>query len=127
VAGNHDIGFGMTIVEDAYTRYLNTFGSANSVVIIADHAFVALDTIALSGNPSVTSYKQAFNFLEEMQHFNHDYQKRILLTHVPLYRPENSDCGNKRHFSPIKNQYGYQYQSNLILIKMKYNPKLPIK
>lgn len=38
------------------------------------------------------------------------------MTHVPLWRPENSDCGPRRRHPPLRNLYGYQYQSNIYLI-----------
>lgn len=111
VAGNHDIGFGKSIVKSAHERYIKTFGDANSVSCIADHCFFAIDTIALSGNQNDQSFIDAQKFLDDLASFKHDNTKRILLTHVPFYRPENSECGSRRVFPPISNRAGYQYQS----------------
>jgi calcineurin-like phosphoesterase family protein len=112
VAGNHDIGFGKAIVKSAHERYIKTFGDVNSVSCIGDHCFFAIDTIALSGNHKDQSFIKAQKFLDDLLDFKHDFTKRILLTHVPLYRPENAECGSRRVFPPITNRAGYQYQSN---------------
>ncbi|KAJ3345458.1 hypothetical protein HDU91_007349, partial [Kappamyces sp. JEL0680] len=122
VAGNHDIGFGETstatdganqpVVPRAHARYMETFGALNSWTEVANHSIIALDTIGLSG-PSTDAYKTASRFLDALA--SEDLgpsSRRILLSHVPLYRPEGSDCGPRRRFQPIRNMYGYQYQSN---------------
>ncbi|KAJ3322939.1 hypothetical protein HDV06_002598 [Boothiomyces sp. JEL0866] len=111
VAGNHDIGFGETIVPRAYSRYLDHFGKLNSITHIANHSIVALDTIGLSGKPDGKPYQTAHAFLKSLDQPKLNPEKTILISHVPLYRPENADCGPIRHFKPITNRRGYQYQS----------------
>jgi hypothetical protein len=112
VAGNHDIGFGHTIVPHAYQRYLNTFGKLNTLTQIANHSIFAVDTIGLSGKPTSVAFQAATEFLDNLDESNlHDPSRRILLSHVPLYRPKDSDCGPRRHFGPLVNRAGYQYQS----------------
>jgi hypothetical protein len=115
VAGNHDIGFGNTIIPHAYKRYREHFGLLNSVTEVANHSIIALDTIGLSGKTNSEAYKTANEFLHSLPNRNlADPERRILLSHVPLYRPEDSECGPLRRSKPITNRYGYQYQSNLL-------------
>ena len=115
VAGNHDIGFGETIVLSAHDRFIKTFGELNHVTRVANHSFVALDTIGLSGLESSSPYINAFQFLQSLDTKIplDPLERRILITHVPLWRPENVDCGPRRITKPIRNFRGYQYQ-NLI-------------
>ena len=112
VAGNHDIGFGKTIVTTAHARFLNTFGSLNAMTIVANHTIIALDTIGLSGLPESDAFKVATSFLQSLKDAElGPIEKRILISHVPIWRPESSACGPKRHFKPMTNMRGYQYQS----------------
>lgn len=115
VAGNHDIGFGETIVLSAHERFIKTFGELNHVTRVANHSFVALDTIGLSGLESSSPHINAFQFLQSLDTkiALDPPERRILITHVPLWRPENVDCGPRRVTKPIRNFRGYQYQ-NLI-------------
>jgi ethanolamine phosphate phosphodiesterase len=113
VAGNHDIGFGHTIVPHAYQRYLNTFGNLNTLTHVGNHSIIAIDTIGLSGKPTSVAYQTATEFLQGLENVPmHEPSRRILLSHVPLYRPKDSDCGSRRRAKPLTNSYGYQYQSN---------------
>jgi hypothetical protein len=103
-----------SVVPHAYQRYLSTFGSLNTLTMIANHSIIAMDTIGLSGKPTSVAYKSATEFLTSLNSETlSDPSRRILLSHVPLYRPPNSDCGSRRRAKPLVNQYGYQYQSNL--------------
>ena len=81
---------------------------------VANHSFIAVDTIGLSGHEHATSYINAYKFLKSLDSTLQDPpERRILITHVPLWRPENVDCGPRRVTKPIRNFRGYQYQ-NLI-------------
>ena len=81
VAGNHDIGFGKTIINHAYTRYISTFGKLNSVTEIGDFSIIALDTIGLSGRIDSVAYKTADEFLESLKTMEVDPSRRILSKH----------------------------------------------
>ena len=78
VAGNHDIGFGKTIINHAYLRYISTFGKLNSVTKIGDFSLIALDTIGLSGRLDSEAYKTAEEFLESLKELEHEPSRRIL-------------------------------------------------
>ncbi|CAG8483522.1 6373_t:CDS:2 [Diversispora eburnea] len=91
-AGNHDIGFGDEIISEANKRFQKVFGKTSYNVTLGNHSIIVLDTLKLNSS----------NF------------PRILLSHVPLYRPPNTDCGPLRQNNRYINQgHGYQYQ-NLI-------------
>ncbi|KAI1314579.1 hypothetical protein EDD11_001962 [Mortierella claussenii] len=48
VAGNHDVGFGNTLIKQSMKRYKQVFGSVNYEVQVGNHSIVVLDTLALS-------------------------------------------------------------------------------
>lgn len=110
--GNHDIGFGDTIVESSLDRFAAYFGPTSSSIDVGNHTFVLVDTISLSDrtNPNVSDVPR--QFLNNWTRQAHPYP-RILLTHVPLYRnPEVQTCGKQRESHkkfPI--QKGVQYQT----------------
>lgn len=61
VAGNHDYGFGDTLVREAMVRYKREFGSVNYEVQVGNHTLVVLDTLALSSSiPSIREESQEF-------------------------------------------------------------------
>ncbi|KAL3241609.1 putative lipid phosphatase CDC1 [Nakaseomyces bracarensis] len=112
VAGNHDIGFGDTVVRESLDRFSAYFGEMNDVVDVGNHTFVILDTISLSDN--VDNYISGFpkKFLENFNRHDHPNPK-ILLSHVPLFRdPEKQTCGKEReshNLFPLTK--GEQYQT----------------
>ncbi|KAG0291128.1 hypothetical protein BGZ96_005462 [Linnemannia gamsii] len=90
VAGNHDVGFGDTLVRKAMKRYKGDFGSVNYEIKIGNHSLVVLDTLSLSSN--ITSIR------EESQDF--------------LARPETTPCGEARESRQlILDRNGEQYQN----------------
>ncbi|KTW28541.1 hypothetical protein T552_01801 [Pneumocystis carinii B80] len=113
--GNHDIGFSDGVTLKRLNRFRAYFGESSSLYTLGNHTFVLLDTISLSNtiNTQVSQYtKQLLNDLENT--YDQDFP-RILLSHVPLFRPANTPCGPQREKNTsIKLERGYQYQ-NVIL------------
>ena len=61
VAGNHDVGFGDTLIRSSMRRYKRVFGSVNYEVNVGNHSLVVLDTLALSSEvPSIREESQQF-------------------------------------------------------------------
>ncbi|CAI4055607.1 hypothetical protein N7582_000383 [Saccharomyces uvarum] len=110
--GNHDIGFGDTVVESSLQRFSSYFGETSTSLEVGNHTFVLLDTISLSDkkNPSVS--RIPMEFLDNFSMGSHP-QPKILLTHVPLYRnAEQQTCGELRESKkPFPIQSGEQYQT----------------
>ncbi|KAJ3025046.1 UNVERIFIED_CONTAM: hypothetical protein HDU68_007536 [Siphonaria sp. JEL0065] len=114
MAGNHDIGFGPQIIPQAYSRYQKIFGDPNFSLTIANHTLVCIDTLSYSGAPESPYYQKADKFVNDFLTNDPGIYPRILLTHVPLFRPDNSPCGPLRNRPLIRQGRGYQYQ-NLIV------------
>ncbi|KAJ2999485.1 hypothetical protein HDV02_002798 [Globomyces sp. JEL0801] len=92
------------VIPYAYSRYLSTFGRLNTITTVANHSIIALDTIGLSGRPESQAYKTAHEFLQSLTLDSVGPERRILLTHVPFWRPENSECGPRRRAKPLTNR-----------------------
>ncbi|OAQ30671.1 Metallo-dependent phosphatase, partial [Linnemannia elongata AG-77] len=110
VAGNHDVGFGDTLVRQAMKRYKGDFGSVNYEIKVGNHSLVVLDTLSLSSN--ITSIREeSRGFLARMEQ-EKSKEPRLLFTHVPLFRPETTSCGEAREAQQlILDRNGEQYQN----------------
>lgn len=111
--GNHDIGFGNTVVYHALQRFGMYFGEPSSTHIIGNHTFVFLDTISLMNTENKTIYAPPEEFMQTVADApEFETYPRVLLTHVPLYRDAELSCGpNRESKRPIPFTYGYQYQT----------------
>ncbi|KAF9197375.1 hypothetical protein BGZ49_002215 [Haplosporangium sp. Z 27] len=110
VAGNHDVGFGDTLIRPVMLRYKQLFGSVNYEIVVGNHSLVVLDTLSLSSN--VTDIR------EESQQFLDNIANeapslpRILFTHVPLFRLDSTYCGDARESEKqILDIKGVQFQN----------------
>ncbi|KAG0330540.1 hypothetical protein BGZ99_000010 [Dissophora globulifera] len=50
VAGNHDVGFGDTLIPSSLARFKRVWGSVNYEINVGNHSLVVLDTLALSSD-----------------------------------------------------------------------------
>lgn len=109
MVGNHDIGFGDGIKSEVLQRYTEEFGSTSYTIERKHYSIVVIDTVSLSATKDLPSKHEALGVLENLPP-----QPRILMTHVPLYRPQGTDCGPDRQNSfEIRHGRGYQYQNLL--------------
>lgn len=112
--GNHDIGYGNTIVYHALQRFSMYFGEPSSSVDIGNHTFVLLDTISMLNTENSTIYNKPYDFINKIIGAPDFYTShpRILLTHVPLFRDPKHPCGRHRESKkPLPYVKGYQYQT----------------
>ncbi|KAG0358570.1 hypothetical protein BGZ54_010361 [Gamsiella multidivaricata] len=110
VAGNHDVGFGDTLIRSSMVRFKQVFGAVNYEIEVGNHSLVVLDTLSLSSDIQ--------DIREESQQFLKHIDKerptlpRILFTHVPLFRLDTTYCGDARETEQlILNRKGEQYQN----------------
>lgn len=112
VAGNHDIGFGDTVVKNSLLRFSAFFGETSDYFHIGNHIFVVLDTISLSDSADPHISEKPRDFLEKFGEVDPSYP-RIMLSHVPLWRDVTKQtCGSRRESSnlfPVMK--GDQYQT----------------
>ncbi|KAF9911911.1 hypothetical protein EC991_001815 [Linnemannia zychae] len=110
VAGNHDVGFGDTLIRSSMRRYKRVFGSVNYEVNVGNHSLVVLDTLAFSSEfPSIREESQ--QFLDQIKQ-EQPSLPRILFTHVPLHRLDTTYCGKPRETEQlILDRKGEQFQN----------------
>lgn len=118
IPGNHDIGFGLGVNFDKYSRFRSYFGNADEYVLLGNHSVVLMDTVSLSCHNDTRVKEQSELFLNSLAEPNHPSKKypRIVLTHVPLYRAtETQTCGKFRENQkePFPVVRGVQYQTVL--------------
>ncbi|KAI0790605.1 Metallo-dependent phosphatase-like protein [Abortiporus biennis] len=127
IPGNHDVGLGPSNLfsDRAQTRYTSHFGPLNQIIEFANHSFILLDAPGLveedyqrvERGVSYTHWAAAMpggpiEFIQTL-----DYRKfknaPILLTHIPLARPNNAPCGPLRERGTIRQGVGFGYQNTL--------------
>ncbi|CAO3587336.1 unnamed protein product [Absidia cylindrospora] len=120
MSGNHDIGIRDGIKPEVFQRFQAQFGPTSLIHPLAyNHTLVTLDTAALTNtdpNTKTMIQQEALDVMNAMRMANQQRENpghRVLLTHVPLYRPEETSCGPLRVQSRpfIYQHYGYQYQN----------------
>ncbi|KAJ2097114.1 hypothetical protein GGI09_004004 [Coemansia sp. S100] len=113
MAGNHDIGIGNTVVEHALDRYHKYIGPTNQVLNIGGHQIILLDSLTLeSDTPAMSA---ASRQLVERLANETAGKPRLLFSHVPLWRPDGTDCGPLRQApgGSLLNRRGYQFRDQL--------------
>ncbi|KAJ4844084.1 hypothetical protein Tsubulata_027514 [Turnera subulata] len=104
IPGNHDVGYAsiMSHKREVVRRYEKEFGTRNYGFTVGKVEFVAVDAQTLDGQPRGNL---SYNSWELVKIVSEDVQvlPRVLLTHIPLYRPDHTLCGPHRN-SPIINQ-----------------------
>jgi len=129
IPGNHDIGLGNHIIPEAYARFVDTFGKPNWGIKLNAATFIGIDSSSLLGGSAgsvidttiITDAKgedewhqNAKQFIDSISMARGNLTSRILLTHMPMYRPAGTACGPWRGSTRMVDQgSGYQYQ-NLI-------------
>eukprot|EP00246_Nothoceros_aenigmaticus_P011428 TRINITY_DN3107_c0_g2_i1.p1 TRINITY_DN3107_c0_g2~~TRINITY_DN3107_c0_g2_i1.p1 ORF type:complete len:370 (-),score=46.93 TRINITY_DN3107_c0_g2_i1:339-1448(-) len=81
-------------------QYESTFGSTNSTVKVGAVEFIFINAQVLDGPKTDVQTSKTWSFI---QHLSGDASPspRVLLTHIPLYRPDSSACGPHRASSVI--------------------------
>ncbi|XP_039070837.1 uncharacterized protein C630.12 [Hibiscus syriacus] len=102
--GNHDIGYAslQSQMPEVVRRYEKEFGSRNYRFMVGEVEFVAVDAQTLDANQEGSFASATWDFVTNVSS-DHQLHPRVLLTHIPLYRRDWTDCGLHRS-SPIINQ-----------------------
>ncbi|KAJ4483269.1 Metallo-dependent phosphatase-like protein [Lentinula aciculospora] len=133
IPGNHDVGLGPSVLfsPHARTRYTSHFGPLNSRVSVANHTFVLIDAPGLveedykrhglgktydkwNALPGKTvDFVKSFVDGVYSENSTGNTEPTILLSHIPLSRPEGSNCGPLRERGTIRRGVGLGYQNTL--------------
>ncbi|KAK4409342.1 hypothetical protein Sango_0007200 [Sesamum angolense] len=81
-------------------RYEREFGVRNFKVTLGNVDFIAIDAQTLDGRPQSKLTSATWDFIKNA---SKDIRStpRVLLTHIPLYRPDGTPCGPHRSASII--------------------------
>lgn len=108
ITGNHDIGYAGEVTPDRMARYIDAFGLDNFVKtyeVPQPYRIVVLNSLVLDGPMAHVEYRDAsWKFLDEVAAA--DFKgPTILLTHVPLYKPEGI-CMDGPYFTYYGEEFG---------------------
>eukprot|EP01098_Paradermamoeba_levis_P013916 TRINITY_DN6488_c0_g1_i2.p1 TRINITY_DN6488_c0_g1~~TRINITY_DN6488_c0_g1_i2.p1 ORF type:complete len:412 (-),score=52.68 TRINITY_DN6488_c0_g1_i2:225-1460(-) len=111
VPGNHDVGIRPLLV-DRTDRFSLYFDLVNQLVSIDGHQMVFLNTLSLDQTfPNPVLAAEAKNLVKQVA-AGPAGRSRVLVTHLPLYRPITATCGIHRRSNPqIKQGVGNQYRN----------------
>lgn len=93
--GNHDLGYAGLQSErpEIVDRYKKEFGSIEHMDRIGAVDFVFVDSQSLDGNTGDLRTRSAWSFVENVSSEAHSHHPKVLLSHIPLYRPDDTQCG----------------------------------
>ncbi|ETW09370.1 hypothetical protein, variant, partial [Aphanomyces invadans] len=97
--GNHDASFGNGLTKQLIGRHEEAFGPSNRIVNVNNVLFLQLNTMAMESDViDHKVYHDAMAFLDsvEAKRRSTGYPPLVLLTHLPLYRPDDLECGAER-------------------------------
>ncbi|KII92971.1 hypothetical protein PLICRDRAFT_696224 [Plicaturopsis crispa FD-325 SS-3] len=124
--GNNDVGLGTSpaFTKSARRRYFNHFGAFNQEVSVRNHSFLLLDAPGLVEEDYQRAAKSLpyqdwtplrngpIEFVQSLAPGEHT-QPVILLSHIPLFRPDSKSCGPLREKGTIRRGVGHGYQNTL--------------
>ncbi|KDQ57771.1 hypothetical protein JAAARDRAFT_275020 [Jaapia argillacea MUCL 33604] len=122
IPGNNDVGLNISpsLSRNARRRFLKHFGAVNQEVSVRNHTFVMLDAAGfVDEDYQRTAQKLGYGeyapvrggSVEFINSFSQEHN--ILLTHIPLARPERASCGPLRDHGTIHRGVGPGYQNTL--------------
>ncbi|XP_073048290.1 uncharacterized protein C630.12 [Primulina eburnea] len=123
LSGNHDIGYAAVNSQkpDIIKRYEREFGGRNFKVTLGKVDFIAVDAQTLDGHPQSDLTSATWNFIRNVSK-DINSTPSVLLTHIPLYRPDRSQCGPHRS-SAIINQRMYRARHTQEIMYQNYITK----
>ncbi|KAL3351851.1 hypothetical protein AABB24_020102 [Solanum stoloniferum] len=116
LAGNHDIGYAAfhSRMPEVIKRYEKAFGARNYQFTAGKVDFITIDAQTLDGHPQNNVTPATWEFVKNVsKHLSSN--PRVLLTHIPLYRPDQTVCGSYRSSSIINQRINRAAQDNEIL------------
>ncbi|XP_021720354.1 uncharacterized protein C630.12-like isoform X1 [Chenopodium quinoa] len=104
IPGNHDIGYAGHLFHkpEIIERYEGIFGKRNYNFTIGKVDFVAIDAQTIDGDIKDNTTSFTWSFVDGFS-MGGRTNPRVLLTHIPLYRPDWTPCGPYRS-SEVINQ-----------------------
>ena len=115
-SGNHDVGIGEWWSQSAQDTFQQHFGPTFRFAVNGVE-FLAIDSPAMSHNSQYRATIAKEEFLKVLrsapQNVSQATTPRILLSHIPLWRPPDEGCGTLREKPRLRQGYGVSYQNML--------------
>ncbi|KAG5008983.1 hypothetical protein JHK87_017498 [Glycine soja] len=117
IPGNHDIGYESlhSLKPEVIRRYEETFGIRNYRFTVGKVDFIAVDAQTLDGHPQNHLTSQTWDFVKNIS-ADDVVHPRVLLTHIPLYRRDDTYCGPDRSSLIINQMLSF----GLIFVTSRY-------
>ncbi|KAJ6809189.1 uncharacterized protein M6B38_161360 [Iris pallida] len=108
LSGNHDIGYSSfhSLYPKVISRYEQEFGARNYYFSARKVDFIVVDAQTLDGPVQKKQTSLSWDFIKNVSKVD-SLNPRILLTHIPLYRPDDTPCGPYRSSSVINQRIAY--------------------
>ncbi|KAH0452368.1 hypothetical protein IEQ34_019667 [Dendrobium chrysotoxum] len=108
LCGNHDIGYSSFHAQhpEVIDRYEKEFGARNYHFSAGKVNFIVVDAQTLDGPKQEKETSVSWQFIKNISTANMS-RPRVLLTHIPLYRPDDSPCGSYRSSGVINQRVSY--------------------
>ncbi|KAL0908847.1 hypothetical protein M5K25_023358 [Dendrobium thyrsiflorum] len=108
LCGNHDIGYSSFHAQhpEVIDRYEKEFGARNYHFSAGKVNFIVVDAQTLDGPKQEKETSVSWQFIKNISTANMS-RPRVLLTHIPLYRPNDSPCGSYRSSGVINQRVSY--------------------
>lgn len=108
LSGNHDIGYSNVHTQhpEVIERYEKEFGGRNYRFSAGKLDFIVVDAQTLDGPKQGKETFLSWQFIKNISQAD-TTTPRVLLTHIPLYRPDDSHCGPHRSSSIINQRVSY--------------------
>uniref|UniRef100_A0A1J3IGF6 Calcineurin-like phosphoesterase domain-containing protein n=1 Tax=Noccaea caerulescens TaxID=107243 RepID=A0A1J3IGF6_NOCCA len=116
ITGNHDVGYSRVASHkgDVIDRYEKVFGIRNRRFMIGGVEFISIDAQAIDGNPQKGLATEVWKFVQNVSN-DATSHPRVLLTHIPLYRPDQTPCGPHRSNPVIDQRFWRHFQDQEVI------------
>ncbi|CAN8321705.1 unnamed protein product [Cochlearia groenlandica] len=124
IPGNHDVGYSRVAShkQDVIDRYEKEFDMRNRRFMIGSVEFISIDAQAIDGNPQTDSTLDVWKFVQNVSSDARSHP-RVLLTHIPLYRPDQTPCGPQRRSSVIDQRFWRHFQDQEVIYQNYITPE----
>ncbi|XP_024527227.1 uncharacterized protein C630.12 isoform X2 [Selaginella moellendorffii] len=98
LCGNHDLGYHEVFSQKPQIaqRYQKKFGETDFIHNIGSLDFVFVNSQALDGSRADPFTNASWSFVEKVASSDRAARPMVLMTHIPLFRPDNTPCGSDR-------------------------------
>lgn len=122
LSGNHDLGYAGFQAEkpQILERYKRAFGETAHTNKIGAVDFVFVDAQALDGSITDVRTNNAWSFIQNVSSKVYNTHPKVLLSHIPLYRPDNTPCGILRSSQVINQRITWSRSGSPKIVYQNY-------